>query len=85
MSRRHPGGRNLPENPSWIEFPRSDGDSAILPRNTTEVVDSEGQVNFMRPVGLDESLSIMWRVAVGSQLAIRMQLPGELSRPMCSN
>ncbi|EJF64098.1 hypothetical protein DICSQDRAFT_153218 [Dichomitus squalens LYAD-421 SS1] len=75
MSRRHPGGRTLPENPSWIEFPRSDGSAAALPKNTTKVVDSEGQVNYMRPVDVDESLSIMWRVAVGSQLAIRMQLP----------
>ena len=77
MSRRHPGGHVLPDNPSWLEFPRSDGDPAQLPKNTTKVVDSEGQVNFMRPVGMEESLTNLWRVNIGSHLAIRMQLPGE--------
>ncbi|KAI1793512.1 hypothetical protein LXA43DRAFT_1001067 [Ganoderma leucocontextum] len=75
MSRRHPGGHALPDNPSWLEFPRSDGDPAQLPKNTTKVVDSEGQVNYMRPVGMEESLANLWRVTIGNQLAIRMQLP----------
>ncbi|KAI8996440.1 hypothetical protein BD414DRAFT_477969 [Trametes punicea] len=75
MSRRYAGSHTLPENPTWVEFPRSDGDPSVLPKNTKQVVDSEGQVNFMRPVPLDESLAVGWRVAVGAQLAIRMGLP----------
>ena len=78
MSRRHGGGHTLPDDPTWIEFPRSDGDPRELPKNTTKVV-TEGQVNFMRPVDMDESLSVMWRVVVGKELASRMNLPGKYS------
>ena len=76
MSRRYAGTHTLPANPTWIEFPRSDGDASILPKNTKQIIDSDGQVNFMRPVPLDEALAIGWRVSVGTQLAIRMGLPG---------
>ncbi|KAI0369154.1 hypothetical protein BV20DRAFT_968342 [Pilatotrama ljubarskyi] len=75
MSRRYAGAHTLPDNPEWLEFPRSDGDPSALPKNTKQIVDSEGQVNFMRPVPLDESLAIGWRVSVGAQLAVRMGLP----------
>lgn len=78
MSRRLAGSHTLPENPEWLEFERSDGNSSNLPKNTKQVVDGEGQVNFMRPVPLDEGLAIGWRVAVGTQLAIRMGLPGKI-------
>ena len=77
MSRRHAGGHVLPENPTWIEFSRSDGNASLLPKNTTRIVDEEGQVNYMRPVGLDESLAIMWRVSIGTALAAKMGKPGE--------
>ena len=77
MSRRHAGGHTIPDNPTWIEFPRSDGSASYLPKNTTKVVDSEGQVNFMRPVGMEESLSNLWRVAVGSAMATRLGMPSE--------
>ncbi|OBZ73936.1 hypothetical protein A0H81_05869 [Grifola frondosa] len=62
-------------NPTWLEFPRTDGDASILPTNTQKIVDHDGHVNFMRPVGLDESTSINWRVGVATQLAKRMNLP----------
>ncbi|OSD04794.1 hypothetical protein PYCCODRAFT_1406971 [Trametes coccinea BRFM310] len=75
MARRYAGGHTLPDNLSWLEFPRSDGDPSVLPKNTKQVVDSDGQVNFMRPVPLDESLAIGWRVSVGAALATRMGLP----------
>lgn len=77
MSRKHPGGHVLPDNPTWIDFPRSDGNTNQLPKNTTKIVDGEGQVNYMRPVGLDESLAIMWRVSVGAALAPKLGYPGE--------
>ncbi|KAI0675704.1 hypothetical protein C8Q78DRAFT_1150133 [Trametes maxima] len=75
MARGYAGGHTLPENPQWIEFPRSDGDTRALPKNTKRIVDGDGQVNFMRPADLDESLAINWRIGVGSQLAARMGLP----------
>ncbi|KAI0741615.1 hypothetical protein C8Q80DRAFT_145059 [Daedaleopsis nitida] len=75
MSRRHPGGHALPDNPSWLEFPRSDGDVRALPKNTTKIVDSEGEVNYMRPIAMDESLAILWRVSVGAAVATRLGLP----------
>ncbi|KAI9064803.1 hypothetical protein FKP32DRAFT_1757175 [Trametes sanguinea] len=75
MARKYAGSHTLPDNPSWLEFPRSDGDPSALPKNTKQVVDSDGQVNFMRPVPLDESLAIGWRVSVGAALATRMGLP----------
>lgn len=78
MSRRYAGVHTLPENPEWLEFTRSDGSTSNLPKNTKQIVDSDGQVNFMRPVPLDEGLAIGWRVAVGAQLAIRLGLPGML-------
>ena len=77
MSRRHAGGHVIPDNPHWIEFPRSDGSTSHLPKNTTKIVDSEGQVNYMRPVGMEESLSNLWRVAVGSAMATRLGMPSE--------
>ncbi len=83
MSRRHPGNHTIPDNPHWIEFPRTDGSTAHLPKNTTKIVDSEGQVNYMRPVAMDESLAIMWRVAVGTAMAARMNMPSELLSVGC--
>ncbi|TFY52003.1 hypothetical protein EVJ58_g10258 [Rhodofomes roseus] len=76
MSQRKLGAKtSLPDDPEWITFPRSDGDAKLLPKNTERIVDSSGQVNFMRPVGLDESAAINWRVGVGSQVAIKLDYP----------
>ncbi|KAI0348990.1 hypothetical protein OH77DRAFT_1526002 [Trametes cingulata] len=75
MARRYAGLHTLLKNPTWLEFPCSDGDPSILPKNMKQVVDSEGQVNFMCPIPLDESLAIGWRVSVGAALAICMGLP----------
>lgn len=66
----------LPENPSWIEFQRSDGDNKNWPTNTTREVDSEGHVNYMRVAALDDPLCIKWRVEVGRSLAQIMLMPG---------
>ncbi|KAI6113028.1 hypothetical protein F5141DRAFT_1111093 [Pisolithus sp. B1] len=68
-------GHVLPANPTYIDFPISDGDPGQWPTNTTRVVDSEGHVNYMRPVPLDESLCIKWRCEVGASLAVRLNKP----------
>ncbi|KAI0075301.1 hypothetical protein K474DRAFT_1664349 [Panus rudis PR-1116 ss-1] len=65
----------LPPNPHWLEFPRSDGSKKQWPTNTQKIVDPQGHVNFMRPVGIDESLCIHWRRQAGIAVAKAMGLP----------
>ncbi|KAH7890844.1 hypothetical protein F5I97DRAFT_91417 [Phlebopus sp. FC_14] len=69
------GAHVLPDNPTFIDFPVSDGDQSQWPTNTTRAVDSEGHVNFMRPVPLDESLCVKWRCEVGASLASQLKKP----------
>jgi hypothetical protein len=67
----------LPDNPDWVEFPRSDGDSSSWPRNTTYIVDDEDQINFMRPIPLDErGPSTKWRIDIAAALAVALKWPG---------
>lgn len=69
----------LPPNPTFLDFPRSDGNTSNWPLNTTYQVDNEGHVNYMREVALDEPLSIKWRVDVGAALASRLNMDREYS------
>ena len=66
----------MPDNPHWLEFPRTDGDIAQWPTKTKKVVDSAGRVNFMRPVDLDEDASVDCRVQVGAAVAKAIGKPG---------
>ena len=68
-----------PANPTYIDFPRGDGNSSTWPINTTRSVDSEGQVNFFDYVPLTHSQSIRWRMLVASAIAIDLQMPGTFS------
>ena len=72
-------GHVLPPNPTYIDFPVSDGDESQWPTNIARVVDSEGHVNYMRPVPIDESLSVKWRCEVGASLALQLKKPGMFS------
>lgn len=72
--RRTGGSHALPPNPDWVEFSRTDGDRSTWPTNTTYVV-TNGEVNYFRVVDIDESLSVMWRKAVGPKIAEQMGLP----------
>lgn len=49
----------IPPNAHFLDFERSDGDSSRWPSDTTQVIDSEGQVNFMKPIGLDETDALL--------------------------
>ncbi|KIJ65564.1 hypothetical protein HYDPIDRAFT_60372, partial [Hydnomerulius pinastri MD-312] len=69
------GAHQLPANPTFIDFLVSDGDESQWPTNTTRTIDSEGHVNYMRPVPIDESLSIKWRCEVGTSLANQLKKP----------
>ena len=68
-----------PANPTYIDFPRSDGNSSTWPINTTRSVDSEGQVNFFDYVPLTNSHSVRWRTLVASAIAIDLQMAGASS------
>lgn len=79
--------KTLPSDPTWVEVPRTDADPKNWPANTQKVVDSDGHVNFMRPVSIDESVSIAWRLQLGPRVAAALGLPCEyvnLLDSMCS-
>lgn len=59
----------IPSNPKWVVIEASDGDSQRWPTNTTSNPDAEGNVNFMRPVSIDDGLAIKWRATIGQALA----------------
>lgn len=65
----------LPPDPSWIVINESDGDSRRWPTNTTEVVDAEGQVNFMQPLPVDHPAAIKWRISCGAAIADLLKYP----------
>ena len=66
----------IPSNAHFLDFERSDGDSSRWPSDITQIIDGEGQVNFMKPVGLDETPAVKWRLGVAQGLAIALKLPG---------
>ena len=68
-----------PANPTYIDFPRGDGNSSTWPINTTRTVDNEGQVNFFDPLTLTHSQSVRWRTLVASAFAIELQMAGAFS------
>ena len=65
----------LPPNPSWVVINESDGDARRWPTNTTEVVDAEGQVNFMQPLPIDHPAAIKWRITCGAAIAELLKYP----------
>ncbi|KAF5350260.1 hypothetical protein D9758_007792 [Tetrapyrgos nigripes] len=67
----------LPANPIFVSFERSDGDSSTWPRNTEKIVDHEGHVNYMNPVSIEMGMGIKWRVQVGEALANALKWPKE--------
>ncbi|KAF8269802.1 hypothetical protein EI94DRAFT_1724363 [Lactarius quietus] len=74
-SRGIAGGHTLPANPVYLEFGKSDGDTKQLPANTKEVVDADGQVNYMKLLTLDDSSNIHWRTQIAMKVAERMGKP----------
>ncbi|KAG6821422.1 hypothetical protein H0H93_010146 [Arthromyces matolae] len=71
MSARRLGDRaiEMPHNPQFISFPRSDGDSSRWPTNTTRIVDNSGEVNFMNPLTLDHPQAMKWRLGTAQGIA----------------
>ncbi|KAH9169930.1 hypothetical protein EDB89DRAFT_2193152 [Lactarius sanguifluus] len=75
MSSRVAGGHTLPPDPVYLDFGKSDGDTKQLPNNTKEVVGADGQVNYMKPLELDDSSNIHWRSQVAMKIAERLGRP----------
>ncbi|KAH9004752.1 hypothetical protein EDB86DRAFT_3240635 [Lactarius hatsudake] len=75
MSSRIAGGHTLPPDPVYLDFGKSDGDTKQLPTNTKEVVGADGQVNYMKPLELDDSSNIHWRSQVALKIAERLGRP----------
>jgi hypothetical protein len=69
------GGHTLPPNPEYLDFPRTDGDAKQWPTNTKEVVDAEGNVNYMKPLGTDDGSSVHWRSQIAMKVAERLGKP----------
>jgi hypothetical protein len=66
----------LPENPTWIDFKRSDGCSDRWPKNTSRKIKHARYIDVFRVVDLDEpGRSIKWRCDIGRGLANMMNLP----------
>lgn len=57
-----------PADALWIEFPRTDGNRKRWPMFAGER-DNDGNINFFRPVDIDEKAAVDWRKKVGKHLA----------------
>ncbi|KAH9967236.1 hypothetical protein BC827DRAFT_1123410 [Russula dissimulans] len=66
------GGHTLPPHPEYLDFERTDGDAKQWPTNTNEVIDSNEQVNYMRPLGPNDSSDIHWRCQIAMKIADRL-------------
>ncbi|KAJ8095235.1 hypothetical protein PM082_010458 [Marasmius tenuissimus] len=64
----------LPANPTYKIFERSDGNSSRWPKNTECVVES-GNVNWMQHLDLDHPLCIKWRCEIGAAVAKALSWP----------
>ena len=63
-----------PADARWIEIPKTDGHRDKWPVFTSER-DKDGNINFFRPVHIDERSAVDWRKKVGKHLAELSNLP----------
>lgn len=67
-----------PNNALYIEFHQSDGESSRWPQPCPGPSrDSDGKLNYYRPIGLDEHASTDWRKKIGFKVAELMKKPSE--------
>lgn len=71
---------SIPANATVLEFKRTDGNASLWPTNTTRIVESDGQVNFMRHLDLDAHTCVKWRMQVARAVAIDKGMPGNAIR-----
>jgi hypothetical protein len=69
---------DMPANPVFLEFMRTDADpdKSSWPENTVEVVDNAGNVNFYHPVAEVVGASLKWKHQVALKVAERMGMEG---------
>ncbi|KAF5383714.1 hypothetical protein D9615_003660 [Tricholomella constricta] len=65
----------MPSNPHFLDFERSDGDPSSWPKNTTRIVDDAGEINWMKPMDIDQPHSLRWRLGAAKGIAIASNLP----------
>ena len=61
--------------PRFIEIAATDADPSRWPENTVSTVDTEGNVNFMRPIPLQHEAALKWRIVIGQALAKVLNYP----------
>jgi hypothetical protein len=66
---------NLPANPEWVTFPKSDANPSRWPKNITRVVLDDGTVNYFEPLPLDHGQVVKWRITVGAAVAEKLGYP----------
>jgi hypothetical protein len=69
-----------PADARWIEFPRTDGSRKKWPVFTSER-DTSGNINFFRPIHIDEKSAVDWRKKVGKHLAELRNYSGMYDSP----
>ncbi|KAG6890321.1 hypothetical protein C0995_009528 [Termitomyces sp. Mi166 len=69
----------MPNNPYFFDFERSDGNPSRWPPNTTRIVDSSGEVNYMQPLTLEHPQSMRWRLGVAQGIAAATGMPASPS------
>ncbi|KAI5833367.1 hypothetical protein K523DRAFT_265477 [Schizophyllum commune Tattone D] len=68
---------DLPDNPEYLDFPRTDGDSSRWPphEQTVRVVNEDGHVDYMQYTPIDAGVCVRWRVVAGQAVARYLGLP----------
>ncbi|KAI5895446.1 uncharacterized protein SCHCODRAFT_02573048 [Schizophyllum commune H4-8] len=68
---------DLPDNPEYLDFPRSDGDSSRWPphEQTVRVVGEDGHVDYMQYTPIDAGVCVRWRFVAGQAVARYLGLP----------
>ena len=71
---------DLPDNPEYLDFPRTDGDSSRWPphEQTVRVVNEDGHVDYMQYTPIEAGVCVRWRVVAGQAVARYLGLPGNV-------
>jgi len=68
---------SLPPNPTYLDFPRSDGNASTWPPQTTRILDHDGHVNYYEVISPEHAQHIRWRVNVAIAVARQLDMPGK--------
>jgi len=69
--------KTVPQDALYLEFSRSEGSPSRWPLDKLDTTpNDQGEVNFMRPIAINEPLCIKWRTHIGTEVAKLLGLPG---------